>query len=119
MWNVATLKRLVAELDSSNVYETIDLYNLLDASNFEKRDEIFHEALSNFGSRIRIIHLKDAKVIDGKLTQLAPGEGDFHFDFMLREIRAYCPNAILVFEGVKADKIKDSFAYLQKVAKNL
>lgn len=119
MWNVETLKRLIGEISLPNVFETIDLYNLLDASNFESRDEIFHLAVSTFGPTVRIIHLKDAKVIDGKLTQMAPGEGEFHYEFMLREIAKYCPNAVLVFEGVLPDKIQKSYSYLKNVAKNL
>ena len=117
IYDVATLQRLFSELDSPDVYATIDLYNLLDASNFEQRDEIFHQALAAFSSRIKIIHLKDGRVIEGKLTQLAPGEGDFHYGYMLREIARYCPQAILVFEGVRPEKIRQAFSYLQDLAK--
>lgn len=119
MYSVSCLKRLVSDLSSPNVFVTIDLYNLLDVSNFEKRDAIFHEALSSFGAKIKIIHLKDAKVLNEKLIQLAPGEGDFHYQFMLGEIKRYCPNATLVFEGVKSDKIKDAYSYLVSLANNI
>jgi sugar phosphate isomerase/epimerase len=116
MFNVKTLKRLVDELNSKTVHVTIDLYNLLYEGNFENRDEIFHEALSTFKDEVKIIHLKDASIVDGKMIQLAPGEGDFHYDYMLKEISNYCPEAYLVFEGVKLDKIGKSYSYLRKIA---
>lgn len=119
MWSVQTLKRLVDEFNSPNVEVTIDLYNLLDASNFEERDAIFHEALETFGDKIKILHLKDGKVVDGKLTQFAPGEGDFHYEFMLKEIKRYCPGATMVFEGVKADKIVQSKEFIEALSKTI
>ena len=100
--------RLLKELNSNRVHATVDLFNLLYEGNFDKRDEIFEGALKTLGSEVKIIHLKDAKIIDGKLVQLAPGEGDFHFKFMIDTIRKYSPDATLIFEGVKADKIDQS-----------
>lgn len=98
--------RLLQELNSDNVFATVDLYNLLYEGNFEKRDEIFEGALKTLGNKVKILHIKDADIIDGKLVQLAPGEGKFHYPFMILCARRYCPDATLVFEGVKADKIQ-------------
>lgn len=119
MYKPSVLKRLYDELHSKNVHIVMDLYNDLCVENFARRDEIFHEALSTFGNEVKIIHLKDAKVIGGKLVQLAPGEGDFHFGYMFSEIKKYCPDAYCVFEGVGPEHIEKSFAYLKDVARGI
>jgi len=117
MYCVKRLKRLVDELDSSRVDVTVDLYNLLYEGNFEKREEIFTEALTTFRSRIKVIHLKDASIDEsGRMVQLAPGEGSFNYPRMLREIKCFCPEAVLTFEGVKSDKIDKSYKYLSRLA---
>jgi L-ribulose-5-phosphate 3-epimerase len=113
------LRRLVDELNSPAVDVTVDLYNYLNEQNFYKRDEIFDEALSLFKDKVKIIHLKDAKLVDGKLIQLAPGKGDFHYPYMLSEILKYCPEATLVFEGVKDSDIATSKAFIESLASSI
>lgn len=112
MWDAKTLKRLIDEISSKHVHVTLDLYNLLDPSNFEKRDEIFEEAVKLFNEEIKVIHLKDATIKDGKLVQLDPGFGEFHYDSMLKLIKTYCPKAVLTFEGVKKPGIAQSIEIL-------
>lgn len=107
--------RLLQELNSDAVYATVDLYNLLYEGNFEQRDDIFLGALKTLGNKVRIIHIKDADVIDGKLVQLAPGEGKFHYDFMVDTVKKYAPEATLIFEGVRSDKIESALKVLKKV----
>ena len=119
IYDVDTLKRFVGDLNSSHVYVTIDLFNLLYEGNFDSRDEIFEHALKTFGEQIKIIHLKDALIKEGKMVQVAPGEGDFHYPLMIHLIKRYCPNAVLVFEGVKPEKIESSYSYLLKIEEKM
>lgn len=105
IYDIKRHQRLLSELNSDNVFATIDLYNLLDVSNFDKRNDIFVEALKTLGNKIKIIHLKDAKVIDNKLVQLPVGDGDFDYSFMIYNIKKYLDDVTLIFEGVKEDKI--------------
>lgn len=109
--------RLLKELNSDNVYATIDLFNLLYEGNFKDRDEIFLNALMTLGDKVKIIHIKDADIRNGKLVQLAPGEGKFHYGFMLDCIRKYSPDATLIFEGVKEDKIQDAKELIDSLQK--
>lgn len=100
--------RLLEELHSERVYATVDLFNLLCPENFAKRDAIFEDALRRLHGKVRIIHIKDGLVRDGKLIQTNPGEGEFHYEAMMASIKAHAPDAILVFEGVKAPAIETS-----------
>ena len=106
--------RLLQELNSDHVFATIDLYNLLYEGNFEQRDEIFEGALRTLGKKVKVIHIKDADVIDGKLVQLAPGDGKFHYGFMIDCVKKYAPDATLVFEGVKKDKMAQAIEIIKK-----
>lgn len=107
--------RLLQELNSDNVFATIDLYNLLCLENFKDRDDIFFNALKTMGNKVKIIHIKDADVIDNKLIQLAPGEGKFNYRFMIDTVKKYSPEATLIFEGVKADKIENSLKLIENL----
>ena len=107
-YDVKRHARLLSELNRDNVFATIDLYNLLDASNFGKRNEIFREALQTFGTKTKIIHLKDGRIKDNKLTQVSPGKGGFDYPFRRECVKKYCPDATRIFEGVKADDILSS-----------
>lgn len=115
IYSPRVLRKLLSELHSERVHVTIDLYNLLYEGNFARRDKIFLEALRMFGSEVKVIHLKDAKIIQGQLTQLAPGEGDFHYPLMIEAVKEYCPNATLVFEGVKSEKIVAAHRFIQNL----
>lgn len=114
IYDVPTAERFVKSFNSTHIQVTIDLFNLLYAGNFEKRNEIFEEALSTFKDSVKIIHLKDGKIENGKKVQLPPGRGDFDYPFMLACIKKYCPNAVLTFEGVSAKDIPFSLKYLNK-----
>lgn len=105
--------RLLQELNSENVFATVDLYNLLYEGNFKDRDAIFEGAMRTIGNKVKIVHIKDADLLDGKLVQLAPGEGKFNYPFMISCIKKYSPDATMIFEGVKADKITSSFELLK------
>jgi L-ribulose-5-phosphate 3-epimerase len=97
--------RLLQELNSEHVFAIVDLFNLLTTENFAARDSIFEGALRTLGKKVRIIHIKDGALQNGELIQCAPGEGFFHYDVMASAIKRYAPNATVIFEGVKADKI--------------
>ena len=109
--------RLLQELNSDCVFATVDLFNLLYEGNFEKRNEIFEGALSTLGDKVRIIHIKDGDIVNGKLVQLAPGEGKFDYPFMIDCVRKYASNATLIFEGVKKDKMESSLKLMHGLLK--
>lgn len=119
IWSVDCLKRFVNELDSSHVYVTIDLYNLLYEGNFEDRAKIYEEAIKTFGPRIKVIHMKDATIKDGKMIQLDPTMGEFDYSTMLDLTNNFAPNATLTFEGVKKPGIGISIENLYSRMKAL
>ena len=113
IYSSEVLKRFVSDLDSPNVFVTIDLYNLLSLENCMRHKELFHEALSTFGNKIKILHLKDFVKKNNEIIQVAPFRGEFDYPYMISEIKQYCPDATMIFEGVKKDEIAMSLSALQ------
>lgn len=104
-YDVKTLKRAVDAIAADNIKIIFDIYNYLDASNYQNYLEILDEGLKTFAGRIHVFHIKDCVFEDGKLRQVAPGKGMFDFDKILGKIKAYDKDAVLVLEGTTGDDI--------------
>ena len=113
-WNVATLKRAVDRIGADNIKIIFDIYNYLDASNYQNYLEILDEGLKTFAGKIVVFHIKDCTFEDGKLKQVAPGKGMFDFDKILKKIKDYDKNAILVLEGTTGDDIIPCINFINK-----
>jgi len=113
MYEPKALKRLVDEIGSDRIYYTVDIYNYLDISNYQRQEEIFDECINLFKDRIVIIHLKDFIVEDGKLKQCCIGRGIMNYDYMMPIIKQKCQNCYLVFEGSKPEDMQFSFNFIK------
>ena len=114
-WNVATLKRAVDEIGADNIKIIFDIYNYLDAGNYQSYLEILDEGLKTFAGRIHVFHIKDCVFEDGKLKQVAPGKGMFDFEKILSKIKAYDKDAYLVLEGTTGDDIIPCTQFIKSV----
>ena len=114
-WNVATLKRAVDAIGADNIKIIFDIYNYLDATNYESYLDILDEGLKTFAGRIHIFHIKDCVFEDGKLKQVAPGKGMFDFEKILSRIKAYDKDAFLVLEGTTGDDIVPCTQFIKSV----
>lgn len=114
MYEPKQLKRLVDEIDNGHLFVTIDIYNYLSIDNYQKQTRIFDECIDLFKDKIVIFHLKDFIIKDNTLSQVGLGKGLMDLDYMLKEIKKNCPDAILIFEGVKKEDMKSSFAFIKK-----
>lgn len=114
MYEPKQLKRLVDEIDNGHLFITIDIYNYLSIDNYQKQTRIFDECIDLFKDKIVIFHLKDFIIKENTLSQVGLGKGLMDLDYMLKEIKKNCPDAILIFEGVKKEDMKSSFAFIKK-----
>lgn len=117
IYNPQILKRLVDDLDSDKVKVTIDLFNYLSINNHENRYEILQEAISLLKERIVIFHLKDYIIENDTLKQVGLGRGLMDYPKIINIIKKSCPNAYLIFEGVRGDDIKTSKTFIDLLNK--
>ena len=64
---------------------------------------------------IKIIHLKDFLVDGDKLVQTGLGKGILDYNFIIKSIKKYAPNATLIFEGVVGDDIEPSLKLIKSL----
>lgn len=115
MYEPKMLKRLVQEIDNGTVFYTIDIYNYLSITNYERYKEIFEDALSLFAGKIVIFHLKDFIVENQALKQCAIGKGLIDYQYLLTRIKETNPNAYLIFEGSKPEDMAESFQFVKNI----
>ena len=114
-WNVQTLKRAVDAINADNIKIIFDIYNYLDASNYERYLDILDEGLKTFAGKIHVFHIKDCVYEEGRLRQVAPGKGMFDFEKILGRIKAYDADAFLVLEGTTGDDIIPCTQFIKRV----
>ena len=113
IYSVDQLDRAVKELDSKNVFVTIDIFNLLYLGNYREYKDIFVHACETFKDRIKVFHLKDFYPSEDKLVQVGLGKGIIDFNFIIDTIRKYSPDSTLIFEGVKPVDMEDSLILIK------
>ncbi len=111
------IRTVLDRIDSPNLKVTVDLFNYLYPGNHEERMEILAQCFDLFRDRIRIFHLKDYIVREGKLVQVGLGKGIMDWNAIIRSIRKQTPEAYLIFEGVTGDDIKTSYELISRIVK--
>jgi len=107
------LKQLLDELPKDSYRVILDIFNYLHIGNYQDYTNIFDEAIDLFKDKIVIFHLKDF-IVKGKfLVQVPPGKGMLDYKTLIKKIQTSCPNAYLIFEGVKGENIKPSLDYIK------
>lgn len=114
MWNPQQTRKVLDAIDSPNLRIIFDPVNLLDVSNYERREEIFAEAIETFGDEIAMIHLKDFTVEDGKLVACAAGNGLMNYDAILKFAKQHKPYVHATLEDTKPDNAVQAREFIQK-----
>lgn len=107
------LKRLIDETEINDV--TVDVFNYLNIDNYQEADRIFDECLELFKDKIRVFHVKDFNVVDGKLKQCGIGQGIMNWKYYVSRIKEELSDAVLVFEGVTGEDIQTSIEYMRRL----
>ncbi len=107
------LKRLMDETGIEDV--TVDIFNYLHIGNYGEADRIFNTCMDLFKGHIRVFHVKDFFVRDGRLVQCGIGQGIMNWKYYISRIRKECPDAVLILEGVTGEDIETSIALLRRL----
>lgn len=114
-WKPSVLKKAVDGVNRDNVKVIFDLYNYLDSSNYNDYMSILDEGLKLFAGKIVVFHMKDFVVEDCKVKQVPPGKGMFDYPAILKKIKEYDKNAILVLEGTTGENIVPCSNFVKEV----
>ena len=114
MWNPKQTRKVLDAIDSPNLRIIFDPVNLLDISNYERRDEIFDEAMETFGDEIAMIHLKDFTVEEGKLNACAAGSGMMNYDAILKYAKQHKPYVHATLENTTPENAVQAREFIEK-----
>ncbi|MCL6589937.1 MAG: sugar phosphate isomerase/epimerase [Firmicutes bacterium] len=117
--NPQTMKRVLDTINSNNLQVIFDPVNLLDASNYQNQDQIMKASFELFGDRITIIHTKDFALENGKKRSAIPGQGLFHFEYLLGWLKKNKPYINILLEDGKPETFAESVRYIEDVYKRL
>ncbi len=113
--NPKRARRVLDEINSPNLQIIFDPVNLLDISNYKKRDEIIEEAMELLGDDIAMIHIKDFVVEDGKLVSVAAGTGEMDYTKIMKFIRERKPYVHVTLENTVPENAVAAREYIQNL----
>ncbi|WP_276353154.1 sugar phosphate isomerase/epimerase family protein [Cohnella caldifontis] len=99
--SVDTLAETIDRFPSSCVGVVLDPCNLMNASVFDRQDEIIRCAFERLGTRIVSAHAKDLRrEPDGSLKETAAGQGGLNYPLFWELLERHKPRGYVTLEGV-------------------
>ena len=117
--NPKRARRVLDAIDSPNLQIIFDPVNLLDLSNYERREEIFAEAIEVLGEDIAVVHLKDFVVKDEELVSVAAGTGEMDYTQIIRFIKERKPFIHATMENTTPENAVAARTYIQEIWNSL
>lgn len=105
-WDVDTLAR-ARKMMGRKTKVIFDLYNYMDESNQLQYLSILDKGLDAFAGDILVFHMKDCVFAKGRRPVQTPlGRGKMDMKAILKRIKTYDPNAVLVLEETTGEHIQ-------------
>lgn len=117
--NPKRARYVLDKIASPNLQIIFDPVNLLDISNYEKREEIFDEAMELLGPDIAMIHIKDFVVENNELKSVAAGTGMMNYEKILTYIKKHKPYIHVSLENTTPDNAVSSREYIENIYNNI
>lgn len=114
IWNVDLLYDFIEEVGSPNVCCLLDIAGMLDAENIDNQHEILNLYMDNFKDKIRLVHLKDIDIVDGKRTIVPVGTGLIDFDYMFKKIDENICALDMIVEAVDSQYVLNGIEFFKK-----
>ncbi len=109
------MRRFLEDMDSPNVEAILDPVNLISGENYLHQDEVIENAFRLYGDRITMVHVKDFVLKDGKPQFAHVGEGLFHYEPLMRNLKSQKPYITMLLENSTKDRYHGDVEYLQKI----
>lgn len=115
VWNPVQTRKVLDAINSPNLQIIFDPVNLLDISNYERREEIFKESIEMFGDEIAVLHVKDFVIRDGQLISVAAGTGEMDYTQILKFIKEKKPYIHATLEDTKPENAEAARKFIQDI----
>lgn len=109
------MRRFLEDIDSPNVEAILDPVNLISAENYKDQDEVIEKAFRLYGDRIGAIHVKDFVMKDGEPSFANIGDGIFHYEPLLRNLKKDKPYITMLLEESNPQRYHSDVAHLQRI----
>lgn len=107
-------KRMLDAIPSNNLQILFDPVNMASPDNYGRLDEMIVRAFSLYGERIAVLHLKDYRVRDGKLSIVPLGQGLLNIPLLLGLVHERKPGINVVLEEMDFAHAKQNLRYLKE-----
>jgi len=115
VWNPKIARRVLDEIASPNLRIIFDPVNLLSIENYEERESVIDEAMDLLAPEIEVVHLKDFRIDDGKMTSIAAGTGMMKYDKILKFLKENKPSIEATLENTKPENAVATREFIEKV----
>lgn len=109
------MRRFLEDIDSPNVEAILDPVNLISAENYLNQDEEVEKAFRLYGDRISAVHVKDFVLVDGQPQFAFVGDGLFHYEPLLRNLKKDKPYISMLLESASPDRYHSDVEFLKKI----
>ena len=109
------MRRFLEDMDSPNVEAILDPVNLISAENYQNQDEVIEKAFRLYGDKISVIHMKDFTIKEGQPQFAHIGEGMFHYETLLRNLKREKPYITMLLEESNPERYHSDVKHLQKI----
>lgn len=114
-WNVDTLDR-ARKMIGRKTRVIFDLYNYMDADNQMEYLGILDRGLDIFAGEIQLFHMKDCNFARGQRPVQVPlGTGELDMSAILKRIKAYDPEAVLMLEETTGEHIPHAVETIRRL----
>ena len=109
------MRRFLEDIDSPNVEAILDPVNLISAEHVADQDEEINKAFRLYGDRISVVHVKDFVMKEGKPEFAHVGEGLFHYEPLMKNLKKDKPYITMLLENSTKERYHQDVEYLQKI----
>lgn len=109
------MKRLIDEVNSSNLQVVFDPVNLITIDNYSNQEQIMGKSLELFGDKIVAVHCKDFVVDEGSVRIVAAGKGQLNYKLFAAYLKENKPFINCLLEDIQEPFMEDSMKYLREL----
>ncbi len=113
VYNAERAREVLDRIASPNLKIIFDAVNVLHPDNLDRRDEVIGDMIRLLGEEIAIIHLKDYRLIDGKMQSMACGLGEMDYSQILTFAQEHKPFIQATLEDTKPENAEAARAFIE------